>query len=413
MPATISFYDFAKEIEGIYQHYLASKSKASFETKPETKSPEEDEKQMEELISLANLKTEEQEDNFAVKTKNTSANPFTSSQHVTTVYEKFSFKYQDEEQDWVHFSSEIEWNEVKQVVQQQSKNYGAMSNEALLRIRVTVNFLEQDHLQPKDTSHDARTIFPLVNQEAVAKFLEDFLKTPSSTNATPTPSHHFGVQCDGCKKSSFFGLRYRCSQCDNFDLCDECYPKRVAVYHHDPLHTFQLLPPPPVNPFTLNVIPETSIEEDQLQPNSWRHTMNHRYNPYGGGLHSHHGHQRRRQQEETESPSEDQHSVRSTPTVEEMKRDYRLELERVLDMGFRHEESYILHLLHKYNKNVNRVVSVLLENPVSSPPSTDEKKNETATTEDVPITDQQQSSTSSNNASLQQTSIKEEQMQDL
>jgi hypothetical protein len=56
---------------------------------------------------------------------------------------------------------------------------------------------------------------------------------------------HYGVQCDGCNAYPIKGIRYKCSQCDNFDLCSACEAKK----EHDPTHTFVKYDTPVRRPF--------------------------------------------------------------------------------------------------------------------------------------------------------------------
>jgi len=46
------------------------------------------------------------------------------------------------------------------------------------------------------------------------------------------PRTHFGVVCDGCQSQNFPGIRYKCSVCPDFDLCEACEKKGS----HDPSH---------------------------------------------------------------------------------------------------------------------------------------------------------------------------------
>ena len=46
------------------------------------------------------------------------------------------------------------------------------------------------------------------------------------------------VSCDGCSMSPIIGQRYRCSTCDNYDLCSACEKKghehSIGVFHEKP-----------------------------------------------------------------------------------------------------------------------------------------------------------------------------------
>lgn len=45
---------------------------------------------------------------------------------------------------------------------------------------------------------------------------------------------HPDVNCNGCSKVGIAGIRFRCAQCHNYDLCATCYGADV----HDLDHTF-------------------------------------------------------------------------------------------------------------------------------------------------------------------------------
>lgn len=34
---------------------------------------------------------------------------------------------------------------------------------------------------------------------------------------------HDGTMCDGCRQTPIFGIRWRCAECANYDLCSMCY----------------------------------------------------------------------------------------------------------------------------------------------------------------------------------------------
>ena len=50
---------------------------------------------------------------------------------------------------------------------------------------------------------------------------------PSSSSA----SHHPGVICQCCNQNIGIRVRYRCSKCDDFDLCGFC-EGRMADFEH-------------------------------------------------------------------------------------------------------------------------------------------------------------------------------------
>ncbi|XP_014603514.1 PREDICTED: E3 ubiquitin-protein ligase MIB2 [Polistes canadensis] len=46
---------------------------------------------------------------------------------------------------------------------------------------------------------------------------------------------HCNIICDGCKKRGIIGMRWKCTECSDYDLCTQCYMADV----HDLTHTFQ------------------------------------------------------------------------------------------------------------------------------------------------------------------------------
>lgn len=101
---------------------------------------------------------------------------------------------------------------------------------------------------------DINKIFAETNEETVWKTLNQSLlnTVPTATIAatiTPTtaPSlsnyetqsvytdeirriHHQGILCDVCDKD-VYGFRYKCLDCDEFDMCMDCEPKQIHKEH--------------------------------------------------------------------------------------------------------------------------------------------------------------------------------------
>jgi hypothetical protein len=106
-------------------------------------------------------------------------------------------QYLDAENDWIYVDSEQEWKDALysfQTEQQEKKK--------LFCLRVTV--IKNQQITPN--KQDGKTIV-----------------------------HNF-VVCDHCDKNSIEGVRYKCNTCEDYDLCQECYPKRAAF--HDLNHIF-------------------------------------------------------------------------------------------------------------------------------------------------------------------------------
>ncbi|KAH9929671.1 uncharacterized protein B0H18DRAFT_995683 [Fomitopsis serialis] len=65
-----------------------------------------------------------------------------------------------------------------------------------------------------------------------------------SMSANPTPAipetpflSHPGITCDGCKLRNFYGIRYKCMDCNDFDLCNGCISSTDVIKNH-PQHAF-------------------------------------------------------------------------------------------------------------------------------------------------------------------------------
>ena len=45
---------------------------------------------------------------------------------------------------------------------------------------------------------------------------------------------HEGTMCDTCRQQPIFGIRWKCAECSNYDLCSVCYHSDK----HNPRHRF-------------------------------------------------------------------------------------------------------------------------------------------------------------------------------
>ena len=47
---------------------------------------------------------------------------------------------------------------------------------------------------------------------------------------------HLGINCNQCKKQNLIGMRYKCFQCADYDVCEDC--ERYLNHFHDNSHFF-------------------------------------------------------------------------------------------------------------------------------------------------------------------------------
>ncbi|XP_014209695.1 E3 ubiquitin-protein ligase MIB2 [Copidosoma floridanum] len=76
--------------------------------------------------------------------------------------------------------------------------------------------------------HGSKSNYRVGYQDAYDLFIFD--------NAA-TGVRHSNIICDGCKSHGIVGMRWKCSQCFDYDLCTQCYMSDV----HDIKHAFQRL----------------------------------------------------------------------------------------------------------------------------------------------------------------------------
>jgi len=80
---------------------------------------------------------------------------------------------------------------------------------------------------------------PHAHQHPCPRFRHPFF---NPGNGNPNEEIHFGVVCDGCQSFPLRGVRHRCTQCPDYDLCQSCLDKGI---HKDTTHIFTVVPPHP------------------------------------------------------------------------------------------------------------------------------------------------------------------------
>ena len=95
---------------------------------------------------------------------------------------------------------------------------------------------------------------------------------------------HRGITCDGCNARPIVGVRYKCSECPDFDLCQDCEAK--DVHNH---HVFLKLKTPMGVDIIYSHRTDDPVQPPADQPEPQFSSFGHGWNNNGHG-HGHHGH---------------------------------------------------------------------------------------------------------------------------
>ncbi|XP_018117672.1 dystrobrevin beta isoform X4 [Xenopus laevis] len=95
------------------------------------------------------------------------------------------------------------------------------------------------------TEHSARTCFPPQKKIALNMFLDTIMADPPPQCLVWLPLMHrlahvenvfHPVECSFCRSESMMGFRYRCQQCHNYQLCQNCFWRGHANGPHSNQH---------------------------------------------------------------------------------------------------------------------------------------------------------------------------------
>jgi len=170
----------------------------------------------------------------------------------TALPDTFTFKYTDDENDLVTVSSDAELQEAFRSIrnnilrfsvvpasQPTNKNSpvsffdvleNLVSSSPLLR-----DILQNLEIEVKSVPTELQNLFGGAFSE---KPVQEPVQIP--VNSSPKPVH-FGVICDSCQ-GPVQGIRYKCQQCPDYDLCESCEPRKSDV--HDKTHSFTTISTP-------------------------------------------------------------------------------------------------------------------------------------------------------------------------
>ena len=103
----------------------------------------------------------------------------------------------------------------------------AESTQLLEKVEEQMKIVSMESCDKKESSPPSPS-----QHDPMEPLVKDISLEPDVDNLPPM---HFGIICDGCEKSITLGIRYKCLQCANYDLCKNCIQGRGTIH---PRHNF-------------------------------------------------------------------------------------------------------------------------------------------------------------------------------
>jgi len=323
------------------------------------------------------------------------------------IQDRVTFKYFDEENDLVQFSSQDEW-----LIALDSLNE---KDDKVLRVRVSAPnpvkenswrgcgwrkrqahkcpfFVQQDYNWSNFEDKFAKPFVESLIKNIQRQQTKETKNIPDAQSA----SIHWGVACDGCDQKNINGDRFKCTECPNFDYCSNCYntPEMIESHgnhkfikieiksnsqHQHPFAQFgtchgfdfsKLFN----HPLAKQFLQQQGEQAQQFDLSKLVANIQPFINQFMQNLSA------EQSQQQTENKSEElkqpqpteEEIVITEPEVkqqahqvkqEEPKQTtttYSVQLEQLISMGFDDVEK-VKDLLNRYNGNIDRVVQVLLQ----------------------------------------------------
>lgn len=234
--------------------FLQSQPDEVLETQPESLQRISEESEMDvEIIESFNKGASDESKQIVEELKNQFENTnFDATESVVSedqimniepviVEEESAFKADEEE---VIETSNKQVEEEKEVPKKELKEFNIM--EMLQNVQNALNKSGED-FKPKEVFCAAKesikgtkaekNLKKFCNQAKKGKglffknIIQGFLSGALFQNKEKSNVVHQGITCDGCSKRPVTGVRYKCSECPDYDLCEDCEAKDIHNHH--------------------------------------------------------------------------------------------------------------------------------------------------------------------------------------
>jgi hypothetical protein len=113
-----------------------------------------------------------------------------------------------------------------------------------------------------DTRHAFYQLKTPVRRDQRARLLYHKALYDDSVSMENQGDLHNGFYCDGCDASPIQGIRFRCLECPDYDLCEACNSKGAAI--HNNRHVMLRIPKALVQEPAINTEEEKVVEKDPI-----------------------------------------------------------------------------------------------------------------------------------------------------